>query len=99
MFLRATYKKNFNKPPGWPLVKNKNWKFVDLAIVNSDDNVTRLTVDVNSKDKLIKLHELFDCTTNSSARILIKGAPHPDHELQIPHTAATKRKWCSKLKL
>ena len=24
---------------------------------------------------------------------------HPDHELQIPHTAATKRKWCSKLKL
>ena len=64
------------KPSGWPRIKK--WKFVDLAIVNSDDNVTPLTVDVNSKqkgDKLIKLHELFECTQNSPARILIKGAP------------------------
>ena len=60
------------KPVGWPDLRN--WRFIDLAISNSDQTIAQLTANGNSKKtghKLINLHELV----NISTRILVKGAP------------------------
>ena len=62
-YLRCVYEKKL-KLSGWPHITE--WKFVDLAIVNSDHK---------KGHKLIKLHELVQCKQNSHVSVLLKGAP------------------------